>query len=257
MTDDTAKPLDAALDEIQDGRARNARIILTGECTTTYDGKAVGSLSDGDRDIIVKQDGSLSVHAPEGVKPQNWLDSGGHIETRLVDSHPDADGEALLIQGRKSSGDTVEELTIVVNTVYSVQSRRLVDGQTKELSGTEADLKERLLDDPELIEDGFRVEEDEYATGSGPADIFGYDSDGNPCLVELKQRQVSVDAVRQLQDYINSVTKDGSDEDFRGLLIAPDISERAQERADDHGFTFVSRDPRRKTASETTTLDQF
>ena len=55
-------------------------------------------------------------------------------------------------------------------------------------------------------------------------DVWGYDSEGRPVILELKRRRVGPDAVSQLRRYVESV-----DADVRGILVAPSITDRAEQ----------------------------
>ncbi|WP_435146912.1 endonuclease NucS domain-containing protein [Halobaculum sp. P14] len=251
---------ESVADRITAARVRGERVLLTAECETEYDGKAVAELTAGDRDVIVKQDGGLTVHAPTGTKPQNWLGSGATLSTRVVAGaeHPgDNDEPRLLLRGRDGSGGSVDELDVYVSTVYHLDARRLADHGAKDISGVEADLKAALLADPDDIEPGFRVEEDEYDTGAGPVDIVGRDADGTRTLVELKQRAIDPEAVHQLRRYCEADTPDGATDSVRGIVVGPGISDDAAALADDYGYDFVERDPPRQISRDTATLDEF
>lgn len=247
---DTISITDAA-SQIRTGKQRNSVITIHCNCEVYYDGRARSDLHGGDRQITLKSDGTVLVHGPDGYKPRNWLTPGSSTTVSVQEN-------TLSIEGRSTTGEGVEELTITISTIYDLMTRRLIDGREKELTGTEADLKARLVDDPDLIEDGFRVSETEWETDAGPVDIYGFDTDGVPVLVELKRRQIDPDAVHQLQRYMQVTNADrAADASIRGILIAPTISDRAEALVEEHGFEFKMHDPRRKISGTASTLDQF
>jgi len=236
--------------EIREARKRDSTIVLAVNCEVQYDGRANSDLGGGDRLLVLKPDGTVLVHGPEKSKPRNWM-TGASYTFGL-------EGDELAIHAEQSSSEGVEELDIWVADVYDIITERLLDDREKSLAGTEADLKSRLVDNPELIEEGFRVESTEWETGAGPVDIFGYDSDGNAVLAELKRRQIDPEAVHQLRRYLEvGFEDDFVESEVRGIVVAPSISEQAMDLVEEYGFVFVEEDPRRKVSSETTSLSEF
>ncbi|MFB6176999.1 MAG: endonuclease NucS domain-containing protein, partial [Halobaculum sp.] len=112
------------------------------------------------------------------------------------------------------------------------------------VAGTESDLRERLLDDPSLIADGFEISGTERESEAGPIDVFGTDADDRPTVVELKRRRVGPDAVGQLGRYVSAIEREYPDgTDVRGILVAPSVTERAAGLLDEDGFEHVALDP--------------
>ena len=62
-------------------------------------------------------------------------------------------------------------------------------------------------------------------------DVWGYDSEGRPVILELKRRRVGLDAVSQLRRYAESV-----DADVRGILVAPSVTDRAERLLEEFGL---------------------
>ncbi len=100
---------------------------------------------------------------------------------------------------------------------------RMTDDADIALQGSEDDLRDLLFDQPSLIEKGFRPRERERNTPAGPVDVWGYDDDGRPIILELKRRRSEPDAVSQLCRYVESV-----DSDARGILVASSLTNRAK-----------------------------
>ena len=79
------------------------------------------------------------------------------------------------------------------------------------------------------------------STTAGAVDIYGKDADGTPTIVELKRRRVGPDAVGQLNRYVNALKRDlAAGRSVRGLLVAPSVTERAQELLTTEELEFVS-----------------
>ena len=47
-------------------------VLVMGDCKVDYDGRASSTLDWGERVTIIKQDGSVLVHRPNGYEPVNW-----------------------------------------------------------------------------------------------------------------------------------------------------------------------------------------
>jgi hypothetical protein len=220
--------LDAAFD-------RGDLVTLFGSCTVEYDGRAASSLPEGNRLVVLKPDGTALVHTDEGRKPVNWQPPGCEHRAAVREGR-------LRVRSTRDSPD--EQLDVHFRTVdhlvaYPVSGRRSVD-----VVGTEADLKRRLVDDPDLIEPGFTVDETERPSEAGAIDVFGHDSDGTATVVELKRRRVGPDAVGQLGRYVDAVARERPDgSDVRGVLVAPSVTERAAALLDEEGFEHVELGP--------------
>ena len=129
-----------------------------------------------------------------------------------------------------------------------------------DLQGTEEDLRQQILDDPTLIEPGFRPLATERPTPAGAIDIYGEDEGGAPVVVELKRRRVGPDAVGQLQRYVDALSqRDRNTEtrQVRGILVAPSITDRAARLLEQHGFDHIAIEAQTAVPGTTTTLTDF
>lgn len=143
-------------------------------------------------------------------------------------------------------------IQITCEKVYHVVLLPMDDDASLKLQGSEADLRDRIFDNPELIEDGFRLETREYDTPAGPVDVWGYDAEGRPVILELKRRRVGPDAVSQFRRYVESV-----DADVRGILVAPSNTERADRLLGEFGWESKQVTPPTETASKDRSLAEF
>ena len=193
-----------ALWELEAAFDRGDVVTVYGTCTVEYDGRAASSLAEGRRLLLLKPDGTALVHTDEGHEPVNWQPPGSHHRAAV------RDGRLRVRCTRESPEERLDVQFTAVNHLvsYPVSGRRSV-----EVIGTEADLKRRLVDDPELIEPGFSVTETERPTDAGAVDVFGTDADGRPTVVELKRRRVGPDAVGQLRRYVAAVQRATTDGD--------------------------------------------
>ncbi len=84
----------------------------------------------------------------------------------------------------------------------------MTDSKDLALTGTEADLKDRILDEPGLVEAGSTPLATERETPAGAVDIYGEDADGRTTILELERRRVGPDAVGQLGRYVDALERD-------------------------------------------------
>jgi RecB family endonuclease NucS len=225
----------AALSVLEDGLDRGAVVVLLGRCRVAYDGRAASTLDDGERLVICKPDGATLVHTEEGQQPVNWQPPGSTQVGRL-------DGDDLVVESTRSTPE--ETLEVRFDRIDHAVAYDLTDPSELDLTGTEADLRERVIDEPSLIEDGFAVRATERETPAGAVDIFGEDGDGRTVAVELKRRRVGPDAVSQLNRYVEALDRDlHDDQAIRGILVAPSVTDRARELLAERGLDFVSLSP--------------
>lgn len=220
---------------VTDGIDRDAVVTLFGRCTVDYDGRAASTLGPGDRLTVLKPDGTTLVHTDEGQQPVNWQPPGCTHDVSV------SDGRLVL----RSERSTPEELLVVrFASLDHAGAFAGSDPSDLDLVGTEADLKQRILDDPELIEAGFEPRATERETPAGAVDIYGEDSDANAVVVELKRRRVGPDAVGQLTRYVDALERDfHAETTVRGILVAPSVTDRARRLLAERGLEFVSLEP--------------
>jgi RecB family endonuclease NucS len=219
------------------GEGIDAELLVTvfGRCRVEYDGRASSTLEAGDRLIVLKPDGTVLVHTEEGQQPVNWQPPGcSHEVTR-------EDQQLLLCSERTTPS---EKLVVRFEAVQHVAAYDVTDGSDLALTGTEADLRNRILADPSLLEEGFEPRATERETPAGAVDIYGEDADGDAVVVELKRRRVGPDAVSQLNRYVEALARElHSESTVRGVLVAPSVTDRAGQLLDRRGLEFVALSP--------------
>jgi hypothetical protein len=223
-----------ALVALENAFDRGDLIVIFGRCTVEYDGRASSSLGPGDRLLLLKPDGSALVHTDEKRTPVNWQPPGSEHRASVRDGR-------LRVQSRRSSPD--ERLDVRFERVDQLSAFSVSERADLALVGSEEDLRTRILDDPSLVEEGLDPLDVERETTAGPVDVFGRDAAGRPVVVELKRRRVGPSAVRQLQGYVDAVSREDPEEDVRGVLVAPSVTDRAAALLDERGLGFVSLGP--------------
>ena len=205
-----------------------------GRCTVDYDGRASSDLGPGDRLVVCKPDGTVLVHTDENRKPVNWQPPGCTHYASLRDGR-------LRIRSERSSPS--ERLDVDFRRLEQVSVYEVEDRSDLRLSGSEEDLRTRILDDPDLVEPGFHPTATERETAAGPVDVYGADADDRPVVVELKRRRVGPSAASQLRRYVEAVEAEFPGEGARGILVAPSVTDRAAALLDEQGLEFVSLEP--------------
>ena len=145
---------------------------------------------------------------------------------------------------RSERENPAETLDVRFEEVHQVSALPVTGGRTVDVYGSEEDLRQRILDEPDLVEPGFEPEATERETAAGPVDVFGHDSEGRPVIVELKRRRVGPDAAGQLGRYVDALEREVPDGvEVRGVLVAPSVTDRARELLAEKGLEFVSLEP--------------
>lgn len=226
---------DPARTAIRAGFDAGHLVTVAGRCTVDFDGRTSGHLGAGDRLVVCKPDGALLVHGPAGHAPEAWLPPDADRTAAC------ADGE-LRISGERTDGD--DAVVVQFESVAHVTAAPASETPEREVSGTEADLRERVLSEPSLVEPGFTPLATERETGAGAVDVYGEDDAGNPVAVELKRRRAGPAAVSQLGRYVDALGDDlHADASVRGVLVSPSATERARRLLSDRGFSFVPLEP--------------
>ncbi len=241
--------LEDALELLDMGFERGGMLTLVGQCEVDYDGRASSYLPPGERLVILKSDGTLLVHRNEQRTPVNWQPPGCRHDARIEDDH-------LIIHSIRTTPH--EEVEITFKTVGQVSLLELDDASALALEGSEEDLRQRILEDPDILEPGFQPMMTERETSAGAVDIYGKDADGTPTIVELKRRRVGPDAVGQLNRYVTALERDlPGKRSVRGVLVAPSVTDRAEELLATEDLEFVSLTPNEAPTSHPTRLTEF
>lgn len=218
-------------------------VQVAGRCAIDYQGRAASQLPSGNRLLLFKPDGTLLVHGSRKLKPVNWQPPG------CTFSAAREDGKVVLTASREKPKETVR---IVLEEVQFVVSMSLDDGDELDLQGSEDDLQAFLAMRPQLIEPGFRFWSRERASGRGPMDLYGEDAQGRRVVVEVKRRAAGVKEADQLRRYVERERAARGDTPVRGILVAPQVSDKARKYLGDLDLEYreVDWDRLRKGAAD-------
>jgi endonuclease len=199
--------------------------LVIARCSVEYIGRLTARLPIAVRLLMVKADGSVSIHADDrAYKPLNWMSPPCRIE--------EAPGVWRVVN---RAG---EELRITLDEVFHDSSHDLgVDpGLVKD--GVEADLQELLAANPQALGPGMTLVRREYPTAIGPVDLLCRDSSGATVAVEVKRR-AGIDAVEQLTRYLELLNRDPLLAPVGGILAGQVIAPQARTLATDRGIGCV------------------
>ncbi len=197
-------------------------------------GRLTAHLPMATRLILVKADGSVSVHADDrAYKPLNWMSP----PCTLSVSEPDAEAaEALGItevwQVRAKDGDT---LRISLADVLHDTAHELGVDPGLQKDGVEAHLQVLLAEHPSTLGQGLALVQREYLTPIGPVDLLLRDDDGHYIAVEVKRRG-EIDGVEQLTRYLELMNRDPQLAPVRGIFAGQQIKPQARTLASDRGI---------------------
>jgi RecB family endonuclease NucS len=226
-------------------------LIVAGECSVRYTGRAKSTLEPGERLLIIKADGSLLVHRPVGYEPVNWQPSGSvfHVQTK-------ADSIEVHAVRHKPR----ESVRVTFSEVFMVSSLSLADSGEFMLYASEEDMHRAILLKPALLEEGFKPISYEKKVEPGFVDVYGVDKEGRLVVVEVKRKTAGKDAVLQLAKYMDAI-KGKADRELRGVLVAPSLGKDVQRLLVTLGLEFKALDPKKCSKvlkkAGTTKLESF
>jgi len=214
-----------------DALIRNETVVFSCNCSIRYSGRAESFLGPGDRIVMIKSDKALLVHQPTGNAAINYMKPNtGH--TMKMEN-----GKLVL---RSQNMAEKERMEINIDRIHFLNSHKLTDGQTINVSGTEEDMSDMICDNPEMIEGGFKPVSQEEQTKYGFIDVMGVDKNGTLTVIECKRYRAELSAVTQLRRYVEKIMVSKGITKVRGILAAPKITENAEKMLKDWGFEFKS-----------------
>jgi RecB family endonuclease NucS len=202
--------------------------LVVATCEVVYEGRLTAHLPSAKRLLLIKADGSISIHADDrAYKPLNWM------------SPPctsDLGAGKWVVHNRKG-----EKLTILLEEVHVDVEHELGPEPGLYKDGVERELQLLLSQNPSFIEDGLELVVRERETGIGPVDLLCHGSDGSFVAVEIK-RKGEIDGVEQLTRYLEFLKNDSRLRPLRGVFVAQQIAPQARNLAAARGIGCVEVD---------------
>ncbi len=197
-----------------------------------YVGRLTAHLPPARRLLLVKSDGSVSVHADDrAYKPLNWMSPPCWM------AETTEDGTTRWVVTNKAG----EELRITLDDIELDSSHELGIDPGLVKDGVEAHLQELLAEHVETLGAGYTLVRREYMTAIGPVDLLCRNADGATVAVEIKRRG-EIDGVEQLTRYLELLNRDPILAPVSGVFAAQSIKPQAKTLANDRGIRCLTLD---------------
>ena len=196
--------------------------LVVARCSVDYAGRLTAHLPSAPRLILVKADGSVSIHADDrAYKPLNWMSPPCTLRE---------DGDVWTV-----TNSTGEQLVITIEERLHDSRHELGADPGLRKDGVEAHLQALLADQVDSLGTGWRLVRREYPTAIGPVDLLCRDDQGATVAIEIKRRG-EIDGVEQLTRYLELLNRDPLLAPVRGVFAAQEIKPQARVLAIDRGI---------------------
>jgi RecB family endonuclease NucS len=202
-------------------------LLILGNCIVDYHGRAKSFLDWGERIIMLKQDGNVIIHQPTLRDPVNWQPAGSITEFHLQKDN-------LILKSRHRNPS--EKMNIEFRSIKNILVSSLNDKAVLKIAGMESDVVNQIMKNPDCIEQGLRIKKREKQVKSGMIDLYGFDKNHHPVIIEVKRSLATISAVHQLRMYVNDVKHDNDEACVRGILCAPRIPDMVKHLLDDYNL---------------------
>ncbi|WP_054055971.1 endonuclease NucS [Alloactinosynnema sp. L-07] len=202
--------------------------LVIARCQVDYAGRLTAHLPMANRLLLVKADGSVSVHSDDrAYKPLNWMTPPCWLTE---------DDGVWTVQNKAG-----EKIVITIEEIMHDSSHELGAEPGLVKDGVEAHLQELLAEHIKTLGDGYTLVRREFPTAIGPVDIMARDADGKSVAVEIKRRG-EIDGVEQLTRYLELLNRDPLLSPVQGVFAAQIIKPQARVLAEDRGIRCVTLD---------------
>jgi RecB family endonuclease NucS len=194
--------------------------LVIARCSVDYIGRLTAHLPMATRLLLVKADGSVSIHADDrAYKPLNWMSPPCSLKDELVD------GSGTWTVTNKAG----EQLILTIDSVLHDHSHELGVDPGLQKDGVEAELQRLLAMHVETFGAGWSLVRREYPTAIGPVDLLCRDAGGAVVAVEIKRRG-------------ELLNRDPLLAPVKGVFAAQEIKPQARVLAADRGIECVTVD---------------
>lgn len=208
--------------------------LVVARCSVDYAGRLSSHLPLATRLLVLKNDGSVLVHADAlSYKPLNWMSPPATFTVDEVDQERRDAGVTEI--WRVTHAKTADLLVISIHEILHDSQHELGVDPGLQKDGVEADLQRLLAEQIELLGEGSTLVRREYMTAIGPVDILARDAAGASVAVEIKRRG-DIDGVEQLTRYLELMNRDPLLAPVSGVFAAQEIKPQARTLATDRGI---------------------
>lgn len=217
--------------------------LVIAECQVDYSGQLAAHLPMGKRLIMIKADGSVSIHADnKAYKPLNWMNSPCTLRIMEPDCPELGDTVRPVIDQISEvwqiTGKNDDRLIIAIKQIELDHNVELGIDPGLRKDGVEAHLQALLAENPETFGSGWTLVRREFPTAIGPVDLMCRNTSGEYVAVEVKRRG-EVDGVEQLTRYLELLNRDPLLGTVKGVFAAQAIKPQARVLAMDRGIECV------------------
>lgn len=213
--------------EHHSSKPEKTMLLVMGECIVDYHGRAKSLLDWGERLIMIKQDGTVLVHQPVMREPVNWQPTGSITEFITKDNQ-------LILNCRHLKPP--EKMKVAFRQLKLVTATSLVDRASLVIAGMEVDVVNQIVSDPSIIEEGLRIAKREKPVKTGSIDLYGFDKNHIPVVIEVKRSLATISSVHQLRMYVTDIKKDRKEPKVRGILCAPRVPDMVRKLLEEQGL---------------------
>lgn len=224
--------------------------LVVARCSVDYIGRLTAHLPMAPRLLLVKADGSVSVHADDrAYKPLNWMSPPCWLT--------ETPGRWVV---ENKAG---EQLVISLEEVLHDSTHTLGPDPGLVKDGVEAHLQALLAEQVERLGTGFTLIRREHPTPIGPVDLLCRDGSSLSVAIEMARpgeaddpsaippaaiprhvavevkRRASIDAVEQLTRYLQFLNDDPLLAPVSGVLAAQSVTPQARVLAGNRGIRCV------------------
>lgn len=226
LVEPTIKQAYDFIKQYHSSKAEKTLLVLIGDCMVDYHGRARSFLDWGERIFMLKQDGNVLIHQPTMREPINWQPAGSITEFKVNKK------QQLLALSRHTKPP--EKMKVIFRRIDTVLIRNLYDQASLIISGMEVDVVNQIMQDPAVIEEGLRIAKREKQVPSGMIDLFCYDKEHTPVIIEVKRSLATISAVHQLRMYVHDLKGESEQASVRGILCAPKIPDMVKNLLTDY-----------------------
>jgi RecB family endonuclease NucS len=196
--------------------------LVIARCQVDYVGRLTAHLPMATRLLLVKADGSVSIHSDDrAYKPLNWMSPPCWLHE---------EPGTWTVENR-----TGERLIIMLDEILHDAAHDLGPEPGLVKDGVEAHLQELLAQHIHTLGAGWTLIRREYPTAIGPVDILCRDHTGATHAIEIKRRG-ELDGVEQLTRYLDLLNRDPLLAPVHGIFAAQQIRPQARTLAEDRGI---------------------
>ncbi len=204
--------------------------LVIADCSVDYVGKLSAHLPSASRLLLLKADGSVSIHCDDrAYKPLNWMNPPCTLRVSTA-----SDGAQQWVFANKSG----DQLQVTLTQIHHDSTHELGVDPGLQKDGVEAHLQALLAEQVETLGERWRLVRREYPTPIGPVDLMCRDASGLSVAVEIKRRG-EIDGVEQLTRYLELLNRDPLLRPITGVFAAQEIKPQARLLAEDRGIRCV------------------